>query len=611
MMSVLHILRRGQEIGFSRWTLAFVLAVTLFSTLFEAFALLIFVPVLQLIQADGNVAKLVADSNMWRTVAGAAQTVGVPLTIPTLLAVSFLFFLARQLVSYSGLMIVAEALYRLRAALRKNLFSFAIRARLDALDTTPTGHLVNVITGEIDRATNCFVEAINFIARLCVGLGYLALLFWISLPFTLAALATYAVAGLALRRLMAESQKAGHRIVESYNTINEFLISRLHSVRLIRLAGMEGAEQTALDHIVESQRRTLLLFERLRNRLGVVIEPLVVGVAFLVVGIGHSGFHLRLEEIGLFLLIMLRLMPVAKDLMRSNQTVLSLQASFDVFTTMQSELLAAQESAGGARDLPRIKDSVVYDGVRFTYPKRDVPALDGVSLTIRAGSVCALVGPSGSGKSTLIDLLPGLRQPDQGEIRFDGVPASVFMRASIRRAIGFLPQSAQIFDVTPREHIRYGNPDASDADIKRAAELAGAADFIAALPQGFDTRLGDGGGRLSGGQRQRLDLARALAGNPSILILDEPTSHLDADMEELFRRTLRDIQSERSIAVLIVGHRLSTVRYADQIIVLRHGAVVEQGSHDQLVAGQGWYASAYKKQNDGSATDRSELLEVC
>ena len=208
----------------------------------------------------------------------------------------------------------------------------------------------------------------------------------------------------------------------------------------------------------------------------------------------------------------------------------------------------------------------------------------------------ALVGPSGAGKSTLIDILPRLRTPQKGEVLFDGVPQSEFSTESLRKAIGFAPQSPQIFNVSPAEHIRYGCPDASMDDIIGAAKGAQADEFIQRLPNGYNTPLGEEAIRLSGGQRQRLDLARALVSQAPVLVLDEPTSNLDADAEGRFRDALEHIRKERQITIIIIGHRLSTIQNADQIVVMQEGRISQVGNHDELISQGGWYARAYDKQ---------------
>jgi len=208
----------------------------------------------------------------------------------------------------------------------------------------------------------------------------------------------------------------------------------------------------------------------------------------------------------------------------------------------------------------------------------------------------ALVGPSGAGKSTLLDLIPGLRHPQRGEIAIDGVPIAAFSLASLRGNIAYAPQQAQIFNTSLADHIRYGRPAATEEDIQQAAELAGALSFIAEFPDGFETMAGDKGGRLSGGQAQRLDLARALVRRAPLLLLDEPTSNLDAQSEEAFRQALVRVRATGDITIIIIAHRLSTVRDADRIAVIDNGIVEAVGAHDELIKQCAWYRDAFNEQ---------------
>ena len=206
--------------------------------------------------------------------------------------------------------------------------------------------------------------------------------------------------------------------------------------------------------------------------------------------------------------------------------------------------------------------------------------------------------------------MPRLREPTNGDIFIDDVSVREFSLGTLRSVVSYAPQSPQIFNVSARDHIKYGRPDASDDEVIAAAARAGADDFIRALPDGYDTRVGDAGALLSGGQRQRLDLARALPKNAEILILDEPTSQLDADSEAHLRSALRRIREETELTVIIVGHRLSTVSLADQIIVLRDGQIDDCGTHDELMDRGGWYADAYAKQHQSEiavATQRQDM----
>ncbi len=247
------------------------------------------------------------------------------------------------------------------------------------------------------------------------------------------------------------------------------------------------------------------------------------------------------------------------------------------------------ESAGGAgAALPRIQGDICFEGVRFRYRPDGPEVLRGLDLRIRPGEVVGIVGPSGSGKSTLARLLLRLHRPDQGRVLVDGLDLAMLDAASLRRRIGVVPQECRLFHMSVRDNIALADPGAPMEAVVRAARLAGAHEFILALPQGYDTVVGEQGATLSGGQRQRIAIARALLGDPAVLVLDEATSALDHEAEEALQRRMEAICRGRT--VLIIAHRLSALRPARRIVVLEGGRVVEDGTPEELAARGGFYA---------------------
>ena len=239
--------------------------------------------------------------------------------------------------------------------------------------------------------------------------------------------------------------------------------------------------------------------------------------------------------------------------------------------------------------MPKAGSAIRFENIRFHYPSRPLQAaLSDFSLTVEAGKTVAIVGPSGAGKSTVFQLLLRFYDPQSGQIVLDGTVTKDMSLHDLRQRVGIVPQDAVIFSSSALENIRYGKPDASDAEVKAAAQAAFADDFIRALPQGYDTFLGERGVRLSGGQRQRIAIARAMLKNPPLLLLDEATSALDAESERMVQAALESAMRDRT--TLVIAHRLATVQKADLIVVLDHGRLVEQGTHAQLVAQGGVYA---------------------
>lgn len=587
-----------------RQIIVILLGFQLAGTVMELAGLVILLPVFQFVQAEGNVESLVAAHESWRFLTKIYDFLGLPPALETLLASSFCFLLLRQAFVYARLRYQAWALESMIAKVRALGFRRFLYADAAYQDTVEMGSLVNDLTTDLRRGAQYLFSKVSAIGYLILILVYFGGLMMLSPPMTLTAALILGIAVGALRGPIKKSDNVGREVVKANQEMTVFLVERLRHARLVRLASMEPVETKEMDSLTDRQLGTLVRLFVLLAKIEIVMEPIVIGAAFVLIYVSVTAFNMRIEEIGLFLVMVLRLLPVVKEAARTVQSAKAARAAYDTVNTLLVNAGAARESRGGTIPFATLDRGIRFENVSFAYENGgDAPALRGINLEIDKGTMTALVGPSGAGKSTLVDLLPMIRVPQTGQILFDSTPIAKFQLETLRDGIAYAPQTPEMFNVSVAEHIRYGKADATNDEIERAAELAGAAAFIKSLPSGFDTLVGDAGNRLSGGQRQRLDLARALVAQAPILLLDEPTSNLDAQSEALFRAALERIRQETSITIILIGHRLSSVMSADQIVVMNNGEIVETGTHNSLTSQGGWYASAFESQK------HSEVLE--
>ena len=569
------------------------------TTIFEGFGIGMMLPVAELLQKGGEVTAGMRAEGYWRYLNIATDWLGVPLHLSTLLLASLAFFMIRNIFMYTRTIALTNGVQEFIRNNRVKGFELFLRSSSGYQDRMSAGRIINDLTVQLATSGGAIFSIVVLTHIAFMALYYFAFLLVLSWKLTLSVLVVLVIVAFVVRPIARRSKIVGDQLVSVNQSASAFLAERIGAARLIRLAQMEAAEVAEMFKKSNKQAVREVILVRNSTRTSIIVETFVMLCGMALLYFGGSVLGLELVTIGMTLAILLRQLPVAREFIITRHAIISNLPALARTAALFREMQKAAEPDDGVLNVVKLRRGITLRDVVFRYtPDRD-PALRGITLTFLAGKMTALVGPSGGGKSTLIDLLPRLRDPDEGTIQVDDTPIADFTRSALRKMITYTPQTPQIFNLTVAQHIRYGKLDATDTEVREAARLAGADAFIESWSEGYETLLGERGVKLSGGQRQRIDLARALISGADILVLDEPTSNVDAETEHNFQKTLQQLREETTRTIIVVGHRLSTVREADQIVVINEGRVSETGTHQELIARNGWYAGAFRLQARG------------
>jgi subfamily B ATP-binding cassette protein MsbA len=500
--------------------------------------------------------------------------------------------------SYSEKYLTTKVAQWVMHDLRQTLYHHVQRLSLSFYDRTRTGDLITRVTSDIEAIQDFVQNALlGIVVDILTLVGMLGVMFYLNWQFTLIALAVAPLLFVQVYTLTHKIKRAARAVRQKEGEIVSVIGEALSSIRVVKAFATEDYEERKLEKETLESMDIALRARSIKASLSPAVDIIVACGTCVVLWYGARlvmDGELTAGALVVFLLYLGKMYKPMRDLSKMTDTI----SKASVGAERIREIIGVEperrlRDIRRARPAPHFKGQIEFDHVSFRYQDRG-SVLEDVSFKIEPGQFAALVGPTGSGKTTIISLIPRFYDPTSGVVKIDDQDVRGFRLRSLRTQISFVLQDTLLFRGSIWQNIAYGKPDAGRDEIIRAAELANASEFIDKLPAGYETEVGERGVTLSGGQRQRIAIARAIIRNSPILILDEPTTGLDAASEDLVIDALDRLMEGRT--VLIISHHLALIRRANVILVLKDGRIIERGTHDELLKGNGLYSEFHEIQ---------------
>jgi ABC-type multidrug transport system fused ATPase/permease subunit len=482
--------------------------------------------------------------------------------------------------------------------LRLRTYHHLQQLSLNYYNTHEMGTLLSTITADVQTIQNfASSSTLGILVDMFTIVAMLIIMFWLNWDFTLIAVGVTPFMLLMVSRFKKAVKKATREVRKQQSNVVAVVQQGLESMRVVKAFGRQDLEQEELSEVSKATVDAALKARKVKALLSPIVA-LTVSLCTAFVLWRSSSLILKgamtAGALTVFLSYLTKFFKPVQDLATMTNTIAQTAVGVERVRAILEANDVIEERAD-AREPQPLKGEIKFENVAFAY-NQDAPVLTDVNFEIKAGQMVGVVGPTGGGKSTIVSLIPRFYDPSAGKVSVDGVDIRDYKIHGLRNQIAYVLQETVLFRGTVADNIAYGRGSAARDEIVAAAKLANADEFIAKMPHGYDTMVGDRGDTLSGGQRQRIGIARALIRNNPILILDEPTAALDTESEQLVMEALERLMKGRT--VITIAHRLSTIRNSDKIVVLKGGVVAEEGTHDELIAKGGVYAELYHIQFD-------------
>jgi ABC-type multidrug transport system fused ATPase/permease subunit len=568
-----------------------ILALMLIAGISESIGLALFVPVIEIMNGKDPIANMPIPWLM-----DAVESWGLSLSFPFMLVSVAVLIIGAFALTYLQSVMLKRSQHQFVKEVRDRLFHALMGSEWHHLSTRVQGDVVNNLLVESQRYAQCLAFEVQSAAVLILIGAYLTMGGILSPEMLLIVFVIGIGVVVAVMPLMKLSKLYGLQTHDANKEFTFLLSEVFRGLKLIRVTGAEQHVEERFEESNEDLRRIYFNVERNSQLINFVVQSLPVIGLIAVIGVAFTVFSVPTSIILVFLVIVSRLAPRLAQLQQLMSQYHVRSPTIPAIEIMTGEAEASPDRPVSEKKIfESLAGGIVLENVSYSFPGSEEQTLEGISLQVQKGDTIALVGGSGAGKSTLVDMLVALRQPTKGTILVDGTPLSDLDAQSWRHRIGYVTQEITLFNDTLRNNLTFARDRIDDDALWQILKTAHLESVVRDMPDGLDTILGENGTRLSGGQRQRLALARALISKPDILLLDEATSALDPEVEHAITDSL--VEVARNMTVVIVSHRLSTVRNAKIIYVMDRGRIIEQGTYDALIADDGHFAKLHRLQS--------------